>query len=370
MKAFAAVSLTLLLHSAAMAQAGFGERKTEESIAADVNIAGDVVGEIRDSDGIRRAILARQGKMIELGTLGGSDSYATAVNHAGVVIGGALNANNAWRAFTYDQENGMRDLGTLGGRSSLAIAINRDGHVTGYADVDDRTFHAFVHDGKEMKDLGTFGGKNSYAYAINSSGHVVGAAQNVDGYRRAFLYKPETGMVELPTLGGRINAAMAINDKGVVVGASETVDRKWHAFLYDGTRMIDLGAMIAKGNSYATGINRDGTVVGTIRSGDNAPLTFVYEQGKMRILPNRNSLYLTTKVTDDGKIIGAAYTGHKYQAFAMPTHAPKVDRGWEIVDWLTFFTILPIVLWCANHVWRDYRAGLFSAKRQQVLWNS
>jgi probable HAF family extracellular repeat protein len=369
MKAFAAIGLTLLLHGAAQAQTGLGEGRNEESIAADVNIAGDVVGEVRDSDGIRHAILSRQGKLIKLGTLGGSDSYATAVNHAGVVIGGALNGSNAWRAFSYDEENGMRDLGTLGGRSSLAIAINRDGAVAGYADADSRSFHAFIHDGKQMKDLGTLGGRNSYATALNSHGHVVGAAQNANGFRRAFLYTPEQGMKELPALGGRVSAAMAINDKGVVVGASETADRKWHAVLWDGDRVVDLGAMIAKGNSYATGINRDGTVVGTIRSGDNAPLTFVYENGAMRILPNRNSLYLTTRITDDGQIIGAAYTGHKYQAFARPVR-PVEDNSWKIVDWLTFFTILFIAIWCIRHIWRDYKAGLFGPRRQQILWNS
>lgn len=333
-----------------------------ERIVADVNAAGDIVGEIRNPDGTRRAVLVRQGKLIELGALGGGESFATAINQDGAVIGGARLENYAWHAFIYRQQDGMRDLGTLGGRSSQATALNRAGHIVGYADVDDRHFHAFLHDGKGMKDLGTFGGKTSYATAINAAGQVVGAAQNADGYRRAFLYSADTGMRELPTLGGRINAAMAINDHGMVVGASETPRRGWHAFLYDGKKMIDIGSKITLGHSYATGINNNGAVVGLIRSGGHSPITFVYEKGQVRIVGKLSDLQLTTRITDEGEIIGAAGSGRKFQAVAVRTSAPP-DAGWKPVDWLTFFSILPIVCWALWHVARDLRAWMLAQRR-------
>lgn len=338
----------LSLSGTALAQKGFGEGRFEHSLAADINPAGLVAGEIRNEDGQRRAVVQYRGRVTGLGTLGGTDSYATAINGAGTVTGGALDGSNRWRAFRWRRETGMEDLGTLGGASSLAIAINQAGRIAGYADVADGSFHAFVHDGVKMTDLGTLGGPTSYAAGINDNGAVVGAAQLANGYRRAFLWTTADGMRDLGTLGGRISVATAINDTGMVVGAAETADRKWHAFLHDGGKMIDLGAMIGKGQSFATGINAAGDVVGTVRFRDDAPLTFVYKDGRMRIHPNRNGLYETSRITDDGKVVGAHYTGHRYQAFSVPS---TVDLSYRTkpTDYLLLGLLALLVGWC---VWK------------------
>ena len=137
-----------LIHGAALAaEPGFGEGRFEHSLAADVNPAGLMAGEIRNDEGQRRAVVYRNGKVTDLGTLGGTDSYATGINAAGTVTGGALDGTNRWRAFRWQQGAGMRDLGTLGGSSSLGTAINGTGQIAGYADIEDGSFHAFVHDG-------------------------------------------------------------------------------------------------------------------------------------------------------------------------------------------------------------------------------
>lgn len=348
----------LLIHGAALAaEPGFGEGLFEHSLAADVNPAGLVAGEIRTKDGQRRAVVYRNGQVMDLGTLGGTDSYATGINAAGNVTGGALDGGNRWRAFRWQQGEGMRDLGTLGGASSLGIAINGAGQVAGYADIEDGSFHAFVHDGTAMTDLGTFGGRNSYATGINNAGTVVGAAQLENGYRHAFVWTRERGLRDLGTLGGRLSAATAVNDSGMVVGASETADLKWHAFLFDGKRMVDLGAMIRQGHSYATGINAAGDVVGTIRWRDNAPLTFVYKDGRMRIHPNRHGLYETGKITDDGQVIGAHYTGHRYQAYAIPS---TIDTAYKTkpTDWALVALLLAMTGWCVRKGYLHWRHGM------------
>jgi probable HAF family extracellular repeat protein len=317
----------------AHARGPMGERKTESSTMTGVNAAGESVGEIKDEDGRRRAILMSQGRHIEIGTLGGSDSTANAINDQGVVTGGALTAGNAWHAFRYDEAQGIRDLGTLGGSSSVGTAVNQSGHIVGYADTADGDHHAFVDNGVSMQDLGTLGGKNSYATAINGDGYVVGAAQLPNGYRRAFLYKPGSGMIELPTLGGRISVATGVNDHGVVVGASEMPNGAWHAFKYENGRIIDLGAMIAKGSSYATGINNYGDIVGTVKIKDHDPHTFIYKNGQMRVRSVFGSLYLTRDITEEGKVIGSAYTGHVLKSGSVDSVSEK--KSLTVVDWLT-----------------------------------
>ncbi len=82
------------------------------------------------------------GGMVDLGTLGGDDSQAKAVNDAGQVVGEAEYSpgNNASRAFSWTQASGLVDLGTFGGSTSRALAVNNDGLIVGESDSPDGPF--------------------------------------------------------------------------------------------------------------------------------------------------------------------------------------------------------------------------------------
>ena len=64
------------------------------------------------------------------------------------------------------------DLGTLGGSSSYAHGINARGQVVGYSSTASDDWHAFLWEGGTMTDLGTLGGRESEAYGINDRGQV------------------------------------------------------------------------------------------------------------------------------------------------------------------------------------------------------
>jgi len=84
--------------------------------------------------------------MIDLGTLGGTYSDASAINDRGQVTGYAYPAGGYSHAFRWTASGGMQDLGTLGGTDSSASAINDCGQVTGTANTadGDGDSHAFV----------------------------------------------------------------------------------------------------------------------------------------------------------------------------------------------------------------------------------
>src|SRR5688572_29011845 len=76
----------------------------------------------------------------------------------------------------------VTDLGTLGGPNSDAYAINGAGHVAGYSSLASGYQHAFLYTpGSGMQDLGTLGGLYCYARGLNDAGHVVGLAESSAG---------------------------------------------------------------------------------------------------------------------------------------------------------------------------------------------
>jgi len=130
----------------------------------------------------------------------------------------------------------MHDLGTLGGGQSGARAINDSGVVVGYSFATDERYHAFHYDGT-MHDIGSLGDP-SIANSVNNSGVVVGESFTSNDFEtvQAFLYDGE--MHDLGTPQGFFqSSAWAINDSGWIIGRATTASNFHFSFLFDGTTM-------------------------------------------------------------------------------------------------------------------------------------
>jgi probable HAF family extracellular repeat protein len=114
--------------------------------------------------------------VIELGTLGGSNSAAFGMNDRGQVVGWSLDSSNRAQAFVW-QNGTMTGLGfSPGGNSSVARAINNNGLITGYASSPTNA-HAFLFITNTLVDIGTVGGARSWGYAINDQGDIAGSSR-------------------------------------------------------------------------------------------------------------------------------------------------------------------------------------------------
>lgn len=228
--------------------------------ANDISERGEIVGAGDTGFGDSHAYLLSDGTSFDLGTLGGHESEALAVNRRGQVAGHSLVSGTAVgpkHAFVILDPGTMLDLGTLGGATSIAHDISDLGAVVGLAETGSRAPHAFLWTPTGgMRDLGTLGGAGgaavSIALGVNHRNDVVG------GSGHAFLWSERGGMVDLGTLGGRTSCANGINEGGWIVGVSQTgqTDRRGlpvtHAFLRtpDGS-MVDLGTLGGEHSSAA-----------------------------------------------------------------------------------------------------------------------
>ena len=246
---------------------------------AAINNAGQIAG-VRDD----HAWLWSPGGGIDLGTLGGAGSAATALNSAGEVTGYATTAGGQTHAFKY-AKGSMSDLGTLaGGDYSSGTGINDAGQVVGNVNAPGTGFGAFLYSGGTMNNIGTLGGDYAAAAGINNAGQVVGTSivqQNATYPVSAFIYQNGV-MSKLPGWSDDSSGAAAINQKGQVTGFGWDGGEK--AFLYTDGSMRKLGSLNGL-LSWGTAINNLGHVVGHLGEPPNPSLFgFVYADGVMRDL--------------------------------------------------------------------------------------
>ena len=226
--------------------------------ASHVNTLGQVGGSAFSTSGNPlaglpgHAFLWTPGSVLrELGTLGGDTSGATALNDEGQVAGSSNIEFRPLRgfpnrvrhhAFLWTAPGGMQDLGTLGGRNSDATALNALGQVAGSSDTANGTdlfadplARAFFWSPSgptagRMRDLGTLGGgRSSTASGLNDSGQVVGTSGTSPDnlLPHAFLWTAAEGLVDLNTriptapAGLTVTLATAISQGGAILAFAD-----------------------------------------------------------------------------------------------------------------------------------------------------
>ena len=274
------------------------------------------------------------GEIINLGTLGGNQSLAVALNDRGQAVGAAANTipdsfslspviggpafGTQSRAFLW--ENGvMRDLGTLGGPDSFAVYVNEGGQVAGISYTDSTpndttgipTLHPFLWENGRMLDLGSLGGTFSSVNDFNNRGQVVGPMYLPgDEFYHPYLWSNGT-LTDLGTLGGSTGQPNGVNDAGEVVGVADLPNGLHDAFLWKNGVMTDLGNLGKTSNAH--NINSKGQVVGSSRVSfeTGEARAFLWEKGGPMVdlnnlVPANSAFDLVSAdyINDRGEIVG------------------------------------------------------------------
>jgi len=321
------------------------------SIPSRINDRGQVVGLAETSQPdpnspgslVFHAFLWDEGMMHDLGTLAADStvwySQAFDVNNHGDVVGwsntGALASGSPeYRGFVW-RDGAMTGLGTLGGNNSQANAINDARQVAGTAEIatvdpsfaPSLSFHGFILHNGAMKDLGTLSaGPDSFVNAINERGEVVGGSQVNTVVNPLLGFPPFYGflwkngvMINLtPNVGSN---PFDINKRAQVVGrlvADENGVPISHAFVWERGVRHDLGTLPGLPNSEAQSINDKGQIVGDSGTGTiesfNSVAAWYTEDSVM---------------TDLNKLIPADSAFHLIVAYDINAHGQIVASGVE-----------------------------------------
>jgi probable HAF family extracellular repeat protein len=260
-----------------------------------INNSGQIVGSIQvgGPGGVSHAAILTPGAMADLGTNGGTQSWASGITASGQVVGTYQPAGQSnSRAFTY-QNGQFTDLPSLfSPPQTEGLAVNAPGQIVG-----DSGGKAFFYSNGTMKSIDP-AGTTSFGSAISKSGLTVGFYTQFDAHANVFddygfLYNQATNKTTLLT----INVVPAqyvgvfphgVNDKGEIVGeiAGSLGNHAFYYFNDVFTTVNDPSGPLDHGSTWLMAINTNSVGVG----GSNfsgAEHAVLYQNG---LLTNLNGL--------------------------------------------------------------------------------
>jgi probable HAF family extracellular repeat protein len=288
-----------------------------------------------------RAVVNINGVNIDLGTLGGKNSWDNygGINDRGEAVGYAetsvpdpdgedfcaFGTKLTCRGFLW-RHGQMTALPTLGGNNAQATAINNRGQIVGISEtaVQDsgctaskpgKIISPVLWEKGEARALPTVDGDpDGYVQGLNDQGQGVGSSGTCTGIAaHAVLWENGTA-VELKGLDGRTgNAAYAINNHGQAVGyvtsadGSTIVPSIWHD-----SELTTLPILPGDGAAFATGINNRGQVVGSTFNSEGWSHGFIGQDGVVTdlntLVPEEANLFIiaASNINERGQISGMA----------------------------------------------------------------
>lgn len=231
------------------------------------------------------------------------------------------------------------ELGDLGGGQSFAYGLNDLNQVVGASTAAGGETHAFLWDEGTMTDLGTLGGPGSRAWAINNAGTIVGESlptgQTGSANYRAFTYPAGGSMTALATLGGTWSVAYDINESGVICGLSYSNLQREKAVTWTGGAILDIAVAggSTKQRSRAYGINDSGSAAGweyTPLGGPND--AWKYVGGSWAPIGGQGQFQNAEAydITNSGIVVGSS--------------APTSGGDWRAAIWFPANPTVPVIL--------------------------
>jgi len=288
-----------------------------------------------------RAVINIHGFNIDLGTLGGKNSWTNygGINDRGDAVGFsetsvpdpdgedmcAFGTKLTCRPFHW-RHGHMVALPTLGGNNGQASAINNRGQIVGISETTDpdsgcpsskpgKIISPVLWEKGAVRPLPTVAGDpDGFVQGINDRGQAVGSSGTCTNIAmHAVLWENDTAF-QLPDLGRTGSDAYAINDHSQIVGYVQSPDGTTiFAAIWQNGGVTNLRTLPGDFAAFATGINNRGQVVGsTFDSTFSWSRGFIWQDGVMTdlntLIPADSNLFIiaASNINERGQISGMA----------------------------------------------------------------
>jgi probable HAF family extracellular repeat protein len=287
-----------------------------------------------------RAVISIYGLNIDLGTLGGKNSWTNygGINDLGEAVGLAetsvpdpdgedfctMGTKLTCRGFLW-RDGHMIALPTLGGNNAQASAINNREQIVGISEttVQDsgcspskpgKIISPVFWEKGEARALPTVAGDpDGFVQGMNNQGQAVGSSGTCTNLSiHAVLWTNGTAF-QLPDVGRNGNAAYAINDHGQAVGYVTSPDGTTIlASIWQNGGVTTIPTLPEDGAAFATGINNRGQVVGSTFNSMGWSHGFIAQDGVMidlnTLIPADSNLFIdaASNINERGQISGMA----------------------------------------------------------------
>jgi len=354
-----------------------------ESTAVAINASGQVAGSSITRGGQTHAFRTAPNRPIDivtddLGTLGGKFSNAKSLNANGQVVGLSTDGTGAYRSYRTAAEaminSASDDLGTLGGSTpglaTIVNGIDDAGRAVGQSVTASGNYHAFRTAANSpinpaIDDLGGFGGQSSNAVTINHSGHIAGTYLPLAG--AAYPYGVLMRDAIATHLGGLgLGGVSGLNDLDQIALNVNRQASRW-----------DNGSITPVGppGSAALAINNSGEVVGTAPNADGTNFAFLYSNGVTidlnTLIPSNSGWTLTsaTAINNSGQIAGNGRINGEIHAFRLDPAGSASASIRELLGTVTALDSTNVnggLLAHLNAALRALQSGNGSAARNQL----
>jgi len=307
-----------------------------------------------------RAVINAHGRNIDLGTLGGKNSWTNygGINDRGEAVGlaetsvpdpdgedmCAFGTKLTCRPFLWRLGH-MMALPTLGGNNGQASAINNRGQIVGISEttVPDsgcpaskpgKIISPVFWEKGEVRSLPTLAGDpDGFVQGINNRGQAVGSSGTCANIATHAVLWDNDVAVPLSDLGHDGSDAYAINDRGQIVGYVSSHDGSTiFAAIWQNGGVTTIPTLPEDSAAFATGINNRGQVVGSTFNSMGWSHGFISQDGVMTdlntLIPGDSNLFIiaASNINERGQISGMATvlsgpdTGNIHAFLATPAH--------------------------------------------------
>jgi hypothetical protein len=241
-------------------------------------ITGWYIGKTSETHGFVRSAA---GAITEFDPVGLDDTFPTAINSGGTVVGFAAKSNDresVEQGFLRAPGGHISGIFVAGLRDTEPFGISDSGQVTGAADDSNGHWTAFLRDTNgvyttfQAPDAGSAANQGTTAKAINASGVITGYYVDSSNVHHGFVRDASGTITEfdgpaVATQTGTGTFPNAINASGQIVGVYDGDDRQIHAFVRDASGVLTTVDMASGTQTFPVSINDGGSMAGQIIKG-------------------------------------------------------------------------------------------------------